>query len=167
MPMLRKITYTLASLLILTGCSHARYGEDIVFSHSIPPAAQISTCSCEPLAESAEDLQVTVYFGTDLYSLNEEAITTLESLVHAIDHRSIESLTIVGHTDSRATHQYNDTLSMRRATSVIDYLKGRGLDSANKSVGWKGEMMPTADNDHANGMAKNRRTVISARVIRR
>lgn len=167
MPMPRKITCTITSLLILTGCSHARYGEDIVFSHSIPPAAKISTCSCESAAESAEDLLVTVYFGTDLYSLNEEAINTLESLVYAIDDRSIESLTIIGHTDSRATNQYNDTLSMRRATSVIDYLKGRGLESANNSVNWKGEMMPAADNGHADGMAQNRRTVISARVIRR
>lgn len=167
MPMPIKTACTIATLIILSGCSHARYGEDIVFSHSIPPAAQISTCSCQPPAESAEDLQVTVYFGTDLYSLSEEAIITLESLVHAIDNRSIESLTIVGHTDSRATNQYNDTLSMRRAASVIDYLKGRGLDSANNSVSWKGEMMPAADNSHASGMAQNRRTVISARVIRR
>ncbi|HSG61279.1 MAG TPA: OmpA family protein [Pseudomonadales bacterium] len=161
------IAYFVAIPLLLTGCSHVRYGEDIVFSHSLPPKAEISQCRCEPATKTQEQLQVTVYFGTDLYSLNEEATTTLESLVNAIDERDIEKLTIVGHTDSRASDDYNVTLSQRRAQAVIDFLKGRGLRSKDVSLSWQGEKAPAADNSTDSGKALNRRSVVTAEVISR
>lgn len=153
---------------ILAGCSHARYGEDIVFSHSLPAVAEITQCACEaPAPDKEEDLQIIVYFGTDLYALNEEAVTTLESLVAAVDGRELHNMAIVGHTDSRASDSYNDTLSKRRAHAVIDYLKGRGLSSKAIDISWRGESTPAADNKTQSGMALNRRSVVTVKVAGR
>jgi outer membrane protein OmpA-like peptidoglycan-associated protein len=150
--------------IMITGCSHSRYGEDIAFSHSLPPKSTVVTCACEALVKTQELLEVIVFFGTDLYALNEEATATLESMVQAINGREIETLNIIGHTDSRASDTYNDLLSKRRAQAVIDFLKGRGLTSQQINVSWLGEKAPAVDNSTPHGMALNRRTVVTANV---
>ena len=167
LPIARFASFCLISS-ILAGCSHPRYGEDIVFSHSLPTKAEITQCACEaPTIVKEEDLQIIVYFGTDLYSLNEEAVATLESLVAAVDGRELQAMAIVGHTDSRASDRYNDTLSQRRAHAVIDYLKGRGLSSKVVDISWRGESTPAADNNTNSGMALNRRSVVTVKVVGR
>jgi len=165
MTLYRNLTSVLTTVLFISGCSHAHYGEDVVFSHSLPPPAQINTCNCEQPVNQEEEIAITVYFATDNYALNEQAITSLESFVKAINHRKVIEMSIVGHTDSRASNQYNDQLSQRRAQSVIDYLKGKGIDSPDSQISWQGENMPAADNQSDTGMAKNRRSVVTARLI--
>lgn len=146
---------------ICVGCSNNRYGEDILFSHSLPEPTQIQQCDCSETKGSSELLSAIVYFGTDLYALNEEAIATLDSLVLAINNRKISRMDIVGHTDSRASNQHNELLSKRRANAVIDFLKGRGIQSDEITLQWHGEKAPVASNLDPHGMALNRRSVVT------
>lgn len=67
---------------------------------------------------------------------------------------------IEGHTDSRASHEYNQVLSQRRVNAVRKILieqYGISPDRLN-AVGY-GETRPVASNDTAEGRQLNRRVV--------
>lgn len=68
------------------------------------------------------------------------------------------SYIITGHTDSRASDQYNMDLSYRRANSVARIAAGLGARIAD--VRGYGERLPKASNNSAAGMAQNRRVEI-------
>lgn len=68
------------------------------------------------------------------------------------------SYTIVGHTDSRASDEYNMSLSLRRANSVASVARSIGAGIAD--VRGYGERVPKASNNTAEGMAQNRRVEI-------
>lgn len=68
------------------------------------------------------------------------------------------SYTIVGHTDSRASDEYNMRLSQRRADAVAEIARSEG-ENVSDARGY-GERMPIASNDTADGMARNRRVEI-------
>ena len=65
---------------------------------------------------------------------------------------------VYGHTDSRASDEYNMSLSQRRAQSVGDVARSVGA-SVERQLGF-GEREPIASNSTAAGMAKNRRVEI-------
>jgi OOP family OmpA-OmpF porin len=67
---------------------------------------------------------------------------------------------IIGHTDWRASDQYNMALSQRRAASVRDALIEHGVSASRLSTEGKGESEPIADNRTERGMALNRRTEV-------
>ncbi len=68
------------------------------------------------------------------------------------------SYTIVGHTDSRASDEYNLKLSLRRANAVAQVAASIGARIAD--VRGYGERMPKAPNNTAAGMQQNRRVEI-------
>lgn len=68
------------------------------------------------------------------------------------------SYIITGHTDSRASDEYNMRLSFRRATSVAKVAAATGAKIAD--VRGYGERQPVAKNSSARGQAKNRRVEI-------
>ncbi|MFU8835045.1 OmpA family protein [Roseovarius autotrophicus] len=68
------------------------------------------------------------------------------------------SYTIVGHTDSRASDEYNMRLSLRRANAVAKVARNAGARISD--VRGYGERMPKASNATADGMAQNRRVEI-------
>ncbi|AJE46033.1 OmpA family protein [Celeribacter indicus] len=65
---------------------------------------------------------------------------------------------IVGHTDSRASDEYNMRLSYNRANAVAKIAQSAGARIAD--VRGYGERMPKASNATAAGMAQNRRVEI-------
>ncbi len=68
------------------------------------------------------------------------------------------SYIITGHTDSRASDEYNMRLSYRRANSVASV--ARSVGARISDVRGYGERMPKASNKTAAGMAQNRRVEI-------
>ena len=71
---------------------------------------------------------------------------------------------MVGHTDSVGAEEYNMGLSVRRATSVKNYIVDQGVDAGIIDVSGKGESMPIASNDTAAGRAQNRRVEVNIGV---
>jgi len=65
---------------------------------------------------------------------------------------------IYGHTDSRASDEYNMSLSQRRAKAVADVARSVGAP-VEREIGF-GERNPIASNKTSAGMAKNRRVEI-------
>jgi len=69
-------------------------------------------------------------------------------------------ITVVGHTDSVGSEQYNLELSLRRANAVADYLIVHGVERSRLGTEGRGELQPIADNGTPEGRAQNRRVEI-------
>ena len=67
---------------------------------------------------------------------------------------------IQGHTDSTGSDTYNLDLSKRRADAVARYLISRGVSSARIQTQGMGEAYAVADNNTAEGRARNRRVEV-------
>ena len=76
-----------------------------------------------------------------------------ESLVSYPQKNDIE---VQGHTSSEGSNSYNMKLSQRRAQSVVDYLKMKGVSNRLIAKGY-GESQPVADNRTEEGKSENRR----------
>ena len=71
------------------------------------------------------------------------------------------SIVLSGHADSTGTEEYNNTLSLKRATTVKGYLmKNFKISLERITVKAYGESMPIASNDTKEGRALNRRVEI-------
>lgn len=71
------------------------------------------------------------------------------------------TLIIAGHTDSRGDADMNEALSLARANAVRDALAARGIETGRMTAVGYGEAQPVADNDTAEGRARNRRIAIA------
>jgi OOP family OmpA-OmpF porin len=72
--------------------------------------------------------------------------------------KSSESVNITGHTDNVGDATQNLKLGQKRADVVAKYLISKGVQKEKLIVSSKGEETPIADNNTADGKAKNRRT---------
>ena len=74
---------------------------------------------------------------------------------------------IEGHTDSTGAPATNNELSLKRAISVRDYLIGQKIRASQIDAEGLGSSRPEADNETADGRARNRRVeiVISGELL--
>ena len=100
-------------------------------------------------------------FGFDQYGLSAEAKAMLGSVVAQLQADPDLKLKLIGHTDSRGSHNYNQNLSLRRAASVRNFLIDQGVDANRLVVAGEGETNPVAPNETDEGRALNRRVQIS------
>lgn len=75
-----------------------------------------------------------IYFDLDKSNIRREAALDLEKILDVLSQNPTMKLDIRSHTDSRATHKYNENLSDRRAKSTINWLIKNGV-SPNRLVG--------------------------------
>ncbi len=98
-----------------------------------------------------------VLFGFNQSELNAQSYRSLDKLITVLNKYPDTDLEIDGHTDSKGTDTYNQTLSEKRANAVGSYLMGHSISSGRiKTVGY-GERYPKYSNDTENGRAGNRR----------
>lgn len=95
------------------------------------------------------------FFATDSYRIHKAGRARLANFFKTT---GAVSYIITGHTDSRASDEYNMRLSYNRANSVAAIAQQVGARIAD--VRGYGERMPAASNSTAAGMAKNRRVEI-------
>ena len=80
-----------------------------------------------------------VYFDFDRDNLRPTAQATLERLTSVMEQHPLLRIKLGGHTDSRGTDQYNDTLSQRRSAAVVDYLTDQGIAQERLADSYWGE----------------------------
>lgn len=95
---------------------------------SLPIALEKSTCQ----VTIGDDLGVCfgikmIYFDLDKSNIRTEAALDLEKILTVLNDYPTMKLDIRSHTDSRATHKYNEALSDRRAKSTIKWLIKNGI----------------------------------------
>ncbi|MEM0922823.1 MAG: OmpA family protein [Pseudomonadota bacterium] len=98
-----------------------------------------------------------VTFATDSAEISPQFYTTLDDVSATLNRYPESYLDIVGHTDSQGSTQYNQALSERRANSVGNYFRSRGVAPARVAAFGQGELAPVADNNTAAGRQQNRR----------
>lgn len=75
-----------------------------------------------------------IYFDLDKSNIRTEAALDLEKILDVLNQYPSMKLDIRSHTDSRASHKYNEALSDRRAKSTISWLIKNGV-SADRLTG--------------------------------
>ena len=99
-----------------------------------------------------------VYFATNKDRILDRSKDILDEVARVLaENPQIALVRIEGHTDSRGRDSYNLTLSQRRASAVREYLIKDGIDRDRLEAVGYGETIPIADNETADGRAKNRR----------
>ena len=108
-----------------------------------------------------ETLQLTnVFYEIDSWELKSESIAELEKLYMLLKENSDILVEIGGFTDSTGEVSYNQTLSERRAKSVVEYLTSRGIDPDRLTFKGYGASSPIGDNFTDEGRRLNRRTEV-------
>lgn len=95
------------------------------------------------------------FFATDRHQIHPHA---KQNLVNFFRQANARAFLVHGHTDSRASDEYNMRLSQRRAKSVADVARAMGA-MVEREIGF-GERNPIASNATAAGMQKNRRVEV-------
>lgn len=102
-----------------------------------------------------------ILFGFDSSELTAQSRQNIAQLAETLKKYDDTEILIEGHTDSKGSDDYNQSLSERRAAEVGNTLVL--LDVKRKriqQVGY-GETMPVADNSTEQGRAKNRRVEVA------
>ncbi len=101
----------------------------------------VSTMGYEYSREFKRDLEIEpyppteieiegIYYGLDSANIRPKSAQALDSLVNILKNNPTIKIELRSHTDCRASKDYNEDLSQRRADSVVDYLQRNGIDSA-------------------------------------
>ena len=124
-----------------------------------PVAAPVVAAAPLPRRTVALTLGADASFDTGKADLKPEGRAKLDDVATKLKQPGvqIDSMTIIGHTDSVGNPKSNQALSERRADAVKTYLVSQGVDGSKiKTVG-RGQTQPVSDNKTAQGRAKNRR----------
>jgi outer membrane protein OmpA-like peptidoglycan-associated protein len=101
-----------------------------------------------------------VQFATGTADLNSAAREGLARFSGIVASYPDLKFKVEGHTDSTGADQANQELSTKRAIAVRDYLIGQRVAASNIDAEGLGSTHPIADNETADGRARNRRVEI-------
>jgi outer membrane protein OmpA-like peptidoglycan-associated protein len=113
------------------------------------------------LDASADAVRVTMpgalVFASGSSVVDPAAEAALDRIATAMTAVAQSKATVIGHTDSAGAAPYNQSLSEARATAVVAYIAGKGVEPARLIAEGRGEAEPVADNQSVEGRAANRR----------
>lgn len=114
----------------------------------------------QPVQEQRYSIDLEVLFDTDKHFVKPQYMSRIAEVAQFLQAHPTAVASIEGHTDSRASDEYNQDLSQRRVNAVRKILIdefGISPDRLN-AVGY-GESRPIASNDTPEGRKQNRRVV--------
>ncbi len=121
-----------------------------------PAGVEVEANGCPKVGETLMTLEG-VNFAFDSDELTAASKAKLDEAVATLNANSLVNVKVVGHTDSRGSESYNQSLSERRAAAVVDYLTSNGVSGSRLSSAGMGESQPVADNSTKEGRYQNRR----------
>jgi len=98
-----------------------------------------------------------IYFDFNKTTLKPESFVELNKVVDFLEQNPTVEVEIAGHTDSKGTDEYNNSLSQGRSQAVVDYIANQGIDVTRLVAKGYGESKPIDTNDTPEGQANNRR----------
>lgn len=105
-------------------------------------------------------IKETVLFDYDKYELTASAKNILAKCYDKIKDSDFRQITIIGHTDSDGSDNYNMTLSENRAKMVLNFFLSKNISKDKIKIQYYGEKKPIAKNDNDQDKQKNRRVEI-------
>ncbi len=110
--------------------------------------------------EVTDTFELLVQFDFDKADIKSTYKPQFDMIARTLKESPDKSMTVEGHTDSIGTEVYNQGLSERRAEAVgKKFIQDYGIASGRISIKGYGESRPVADNNTAEGRAKNRRAL--------
>jgi outer membrane protein OmpA-like peptidoglycan-associated protein len=102
-----------------------------------------------------------IFFAFDRYELLEKYQAELLTALEPLRKKQFSKLDIIGHTDNKGSDSYNQTLSLKRAETIQQFLFTHSFCSKEKTaIFGKGADEPIADNYLESGRQLNRRVEI-------
>jgi outer membrane protein OmpA-like peptidoglycan-associated protein len=101
------------------------------------------------------------FFDSGKSDLKQESLVELENIQKLLASNPSLKVQINGHTDNLGSAATNKVLSLKRSTSVVDYLVSHGIAASRLSAKGYGSERPIVSNDDEQGGREiNRRTEI-------
>ena len=107
------------------------------------------------------DMPSGITFAFNSSDVNSQFYSVLDKVAVTLNEYNQTTINVAGHTDSIGSDSANQALSMRRATSVAQYLQSRGISNQRLQTTGYGESRPVDTNDTEAGRANNRRVEIT------
>lgn len=122
--------------------------------------------SIAPIPVTAIELPEILY-EFDSWELQTQFQDSLNGLVQTMRDNPNIVIELASHTDSRGTHEYNDNLSLLRASAVVDYLADQGIDRERLEAAGYGKRRPRIIESRIerNGVVFESGTVLSEEYI--
>ncbi len=98
-----------------------------------------------------------VLFEFDSSNLSADAKVNLDKLVKILNVYPDTDIEVQGHTDSKGSQSYNQSLSENRAGAVSEYLFNNGISNNRIRTKGFGENIPKYNNNMEDGRSQNRR----------
>jgi outer membrane protein OmpA-like peptidoglycan-associated protein len=89
-----------------------------------------------------------IHFDTDSAKLRADSMPALNAILGLITNHSGSRWIIAGHTDNEGSEDHNQTLSERRAASVVTWLKAHGIEQERLAPQGFGATRPVAECYH-------------------
>ncbi len=122
--------------------------------------AKVDETGCYIILKERREFTLNVTFANGSNEVPTEYLSEVKSLAQFMREFPLTKVVIEGHTDNRGAAAFNQNLSEQRAAAVAQLLVSKyNIDSSRVSSVGFGETKPIADNDLAEGRAKNRRVV--------
>lgn len=123
---------------------------------------QISADTEQPAEDLPMVIEVSdVLFDFDKWVIKTQFFPVLDQWVEYLKSNPLVTAQIFGHADSTGPIDYNQTLSEKRAQSVINYLVAKGIGPDRLTARGFGESQPLAPNSTKEGRQKNRRVELN------
>ncbi|MEB5514593.1 OmpA family protein [Vibrio cholerae] len=125
------------------------------------PVKETVTVKVPPQIQAFSPKTTDGLFRFDSVEVSQEFIDQLTEISSVLNSYPQAQAKVVGHTDSTGSAFYNQNLSEHRAQAVVNKLIELGVTPT--QLEWRGEggAQPVADNNTAEGRAKNRRVEIT------
>jgi len=101
-----------------------------------------------------------ITFATDSSNISADFYQVLDSVALVINEFEKTYVDVIGHTDSTGRAEYNQQLSVARASSVARYLESQKVLPQRVKTQGMGQNAPIASNDTPEGRSLNRRVEI-------
>ena len=167
---MKKLLLLLPILSLLNGCANLLRDENAMKNPPSIHPALANGCNCrppvnlEPMVLQAPQRLFSIesmYFEVDKAQLLPHAEPKLAEIIDSIVQLQPNLILIEGHTDSTASLEYNQALSIRRAETVKNNLIQRGILPNKIQIAGYGETQPISNNSTETGRQKNRRVEVT------
>ncbi len=134
---------TVKKTVVATTESNNSGSNDTVIVRELPPHIVFNT--------------TTLYFESGKLTMPDSTYARLNEVINVLDKNPKFVLVVSGYTDNVGGDDFNLLLSLKRAESIENYVKGKGIAKKRIIISGNGKKHPLVDNTTEEGRAKNRR----------
>ncbi|MEL6583098.1 MAG: OmpA family protein [Pseudomonadota bacterium] len=127
------------------------------------PTPEVAPASSSLIAPVKAPIETNIIFGPESAEISAIQLSILEALSQRAKEADVQTIEVIGHTDTLGTANANQALSERRALSVVNALEANGVPLAKISPSGRGESEPLLDTGDGVREIRNNRVTVTIR----